>query len=116
LSKVANLPAIEAWKIAGEKLLWWPDGSLLWRGSRGIVELLLLLLRLLLLELPWLELWVINLILLLYPVSAQNSGKTDLQFLDSDWPKLWKSRILFWKATLSAFRWSIKRLQPVSDL
>jgi hypothetical protein len=28
-SKVAHLPAAEAWKVAGEKLLWWPNGSLL---------------------------------------------------------------------------------------
>jgi hypothetical protein len=54
---VGHLPAVEAWKVAGGKLLWWPDGSLLRRWSRGTVELLLLLLRrLLLLELPRLEL------------------------------------------------------------
>jgi hypothetical protein len=65
-SKVAHLPAVEAWKVAGRKLLWWPDGSLLLWWSRGTVELLLLLLlRLLLLELPWLELWVMAPILLL---------------------------------------------------
>jgi hypothetical protein len=52
-NKVNHLPAVEAWKVAGGKLLWWPDGSLLQRWSRGIVEL-----RLLLLELPRLELWV----------------------------------------------------------
>jgi hypothetical protein len=52
------------WKVIGGKLLWWPDGSLLWRWCRGTVELLLLL-RLLLLELPWLELWVMDPILLL---------------------------------------------------
>jgi hypothetical protein len=45
--------------------LWWPDGSLLRRLSRGTVELLLLLLWLLLLELPQVELWVIAPILLL---------------------------------------------------
>jgi hypothetical protein len=45
-SKVAHLPTVEVWKVAGEKLLWWPDGSLLRRWSRGIVELLLLLLLL----------------------------------------------------------------------
>jgi hypothetical protein len=44
LSKVAHLPAIEAWKVAGRKLLWWLDGSLLQWWSRGTVELLLLLL------------------------------------------------------------------------
>jgi hypothetical protein len=65
-SKVAHLPAVEAWKVAGGKLLWWPDGSLLWRWSRGMVELLLLLLlRLLLLDLPRLELSAIAPILLL---------------------------------------------------
>jgi hypothetical protein len=62
--KVAHLPAFEAWNVTSGKLLWWPDGSLLWRWNRGTVELLLLL-RLLLLELPWLELWVIAQILLL---------------------------------------------------
>jgi hypothetical protein len=65
-SKVAHLPAVEAWKVAGGKLLWWPDGSLLRRWCRGMVELLLLLLlRLLLLELPRLELWAMGPILLL---------------------------------------------------
>jgi hypothetical protein len=62
--KVAHHPTIEAWKVAGEKLLWWFDGILLWRWSRGTVELLLLL-WLLLLELPRLELWAIAPILLL---------------------------------------------------
>jgi hypothetical protein len=62
-SKVAHLPAIEAWKVAGGKLLWWPDGSLLQRWGRGAVELLLL--RLLLLELPQLKLCVMAPILLL---------------------------------------------------
>jgi hypothetical protein len=51
-SKVAHLSTVEAWKVAGGKLLWWPDGSLLWWWCRGTVELLLLLLR----ELPQLEL------------------------------------------------------------
>jgi hypothetical protein len=47
------------------ELLWWHDGSLLRRWSRGTVEpLLLLLLWLLLLELSWLELWVMAPILL----------------------------------------------------
>jgi hypothetical protein len=65
-SKVAHLPTVEAWKVAGGKPLWWPNGSLLWRWSRGTVELLLfLLLQLLLLELSWLELWVMAPILLL---------------------------------------------------
>jgi hypothetical protein len=63
---VAHLPEVEAWKVAGRKLLWWPGGSLLWRWGRSIVELLLLLLlRLLLLKLPWLEMWAIAPILLL---------------------------------------------------
>jgi hypothetical protein len=53
LSKVAHLPTVEAWKVAGGKLLWWPDGSLLRWWSRGTVEPLLLLL-----ELLRLELWV----------------------------------------------------------
>jgi hypothetical protein len=61
-SKVAHVPAVEAGKVAGRKLLWWPDGSLRRRWSRGMVELLLRLLRL---ELPWLELWAIAPILLL---------------------------------------------------
>jgi hypothetical protein len=65
-SKVAHLPIVEAWKVAGRKLLWWPDGSLLRRWSRGTVKLLLLLLLwLLLLELPRLELWPMAPILLL---------------------------------------------------
>jgi hypothetical protein len=66
LSKVTHLPVVEAWKVAGGKLLWWLDGSLLRRWCRGTIELLLLLLlRLLLLELPRLELWVMGPILLL---------------------------------------------------
>jgi hypothetical protein len=67
-SEVAHFLIGEAWKVAGEKLLWWPNGSLLRRWSRGTVELLLLLLLLLLLfllELPQLELWVMAPILLL---------------------------------------------------
>jgi hypothetical protein len=43
MSKVSHLPAVEAWKIVGGKLLWRPDGSLLWWWSRSPVELLLLL-------------------------------------------------------------------------
>jgi hypothetical protein len=50
-SEVAHLPAVEAWKVAGWKLLWWTDGSLLRRWSRGTVELLLLLMELMRLEL-----------------------------------------------------------------
>jgi hypothetical protein len=41
-SKVAYLPIIEAWKVAGRNLLWHSDGSLLQQWSRGTVELLLL--------------------------------------------------------------------------
>jgi hypothetical protein len=47
-------------EVAGGKLLWWRNGSLLRRWSRGTVELLLLLL-----ELSQLELWVMAPILLL---------------------------------------------------
>jgi hypothetical protein len=64
-SNVEHLPAVEASKVAGGKLLWWPDGSLLWRWCTGTVELLLLLLWLLQLELPRLELWMMAPILLL---------------------------------------------------
>jgi hypothetical protein len=60
--EVAHLPTVEAWKVDGGELLWWPEDSLLWRWSRGTVELLM---RLLLLDIPWLELWVIVPILLL---------------------------------------------------
>jgi hypothetical protein len=66
MSKVAHLPAVEAWKVAGGELLWWPDGILLRRWSTGMDELLLLLLLgLLLMELPRLELWALAPILLL---------------------------------------------------
>jgi hypothetical protein len=58
-SEVAHLLTVEAWKVAGGKLLWWPDGSLLRQWNRGTVELLLLL------ELPRLELWAMAPILLL---------------------------------------------------
>jgi hypothetical protein len=65
-SKVAHLPTVEAWEVAGGKLLWWHDGSLLrWCSGSTVELLLLLLLRLSLLELPWLELWAIAPILLL---------------------------------------------------
>jgi hypothetical protein len=63
-SKVVHLLVVKAWKVACGKLLWWPDGSLLWWWSRGTVELLLLL-RQLMLELLRLELWAIAPILLL---------------------------------------------------
>jgi hypothetical protein len=62
-SKMAHLPTVEAWEVAGGELLWWPDGSLLWQWSRGTIELLLL--RLGPLELSWLELWAMAPILLL---------------------------------------------------
>jgi hypothetical protein len=65
-SKVAYLPVVEAWKVAGGKLLWLPGGSLLWRWGRGTMELLLLLLLwLLLLKLSQLELLAVAPILLL---------------------------------------------------
>jgi hypothetical protein len=65
-SKMAHLPAVEAWEVAGGELLWWPDGSLMWRWSRGMIELLLLLLLWLLpLELSRMELWAMAPILLL---------------------------------------------------
>jgi hypothetical protein len=59
-SEVAHFLIVEAWKVAGGKLLWWPDGSLLRWWSRGTIELLLLLL-----ELPQLELWAMAPILVL---------------------------------------------------
>jgi hypothetical protein len=64
LSEVTHLPAVEAWKVAGRKLLWWSDDSLLRWWGRGTVELLLLRL-LLLLELSRLKLWAMAPILLL---------------------------------------------------
>jgi hypothetical protein len=65
MSEVSHLSTVVAQKAVGRSLLWQPYGSLLWRWSRSMVELLLLLLRLLLLELPLLELWVIAPITLL---------------------------------------------------
>jgi hypothetical protein len=62
-SEVAYLPAVEAWKVTGRNLLWWPNGSLLQRWSRGTVELLLL--QRLVLELSCLELLAMAPILLL---------------------------------------------------
>jgi hypothetical protein len=41
---VAHLPTLEAWKVGGGKLLWWPRGSLLRQWGRGTVEPMLLLL------------------------------------------------------------------------
>jgi hypothetical protein len=63
---VEHHPVVEAWKVVGKKLLWWPDGSLMRWWSMGTIELLmLLLLWLLLLEMPRFELWVMTPILLL---------------------------------------------------
>jgi hypothetical protein len=59
---VAHLPAVESWKVACGELFWRPGGILLWQWGRSTVQLLL---QLLLLKLPWLELWVIAPILLL---------------------------------------------------
>jgi hypothetical protein len=65
-SKMTHFPTVEAGKVVGGKLLWWPGGSLLWQRCRCTIELLLLLLlRLLLQELPQLDLWAIDPILLL---------------------------------------------------
>jgi hypothetical protein len=61
-SKVPHHTTVEAWKVAGGKLLWWRNGSLLRWWGRSTIELLLWLL---LLEMPWLELWVTAPILLL---------------------------------------------------
>jgi hypothetical protein len=69
-----HLPVVEAWKIAGRRLLWWHDSSLLQGWSRSIVELLLLLLRL---ELLLLVLLVIAQILLLLR-SAQLTPRWDI--------------------------------------
>jgi hypothetical protein len=63
-NEVAQLPTVEAWKVVGGKLLWWPDGSLLRWCNSGTVELLLLWL-LLLLELSRLKLWAMAPVLLL---------------------------------------------------
>jgi hypothetical protein len=63
-SEMAHLTAVEAWKVAGGKLLWWPDGNLLRWWGRGMVELLLRLL--LLLELSQLKLWAMAPVLLLW--------------------------------------------------
>jgi hypothetical protein len=65
MSEVPHLPTVEAWNVAGGKLFWWPNGSLLWRCSRSRVELLLLLMMMMQLKLLLLGLWVIALILLL---------------------------------------------------
>jgi hypothetical protein len=61
LRKVPHLSTVVAEKVTGGKLLWWPDGSLLHRWGKSMVELLLLCL----LELSRLELWVITPVLLL---------------------------------------------------
>jgi hypothetical protein len=82
-SKVVHLPTVETWKVAGGKLLWLPNGSLLWRWSRGTVELLLLLLlRLLPLELPWLEFWAMApILLLLWSTQLTPGGVYTMQYL-----------------------------------
>jgi hypothetical protein len=41
-SKVPHLPTVVAGNVTGGKLLWWPDGSLLQRWGRSMIELLLL--------------------------------------------------------------------------
>jgi hypothetical protein len=65
MGEMSQLPIDEAWKVTVGSLLWWPDCNLLCQWGRSMVEplLLLLLLWMLLLELPWLELWMIALIL-----------------------------------------------------
>jgi hypothetical protein len=63
LSEIAHFPIVEAWKVAGGKLVWWLDGSLLRWWGRGMVELLLRLL--LLLEFSRLKLWAVAPVLLL---------------------------------------------------
>jgi hypothetical protein len=61
ISEMSQLSAVEARKAVVGSLLWWLDCSLLRWWDRSMVELLLLLL----LELPWLELWAIAPVLLL---------------------------------------------------
>jgi hypothetical protein len=82
-SKVVHLPTVETWKVAGGKVLWLPNGSLLWRWSRGMIELLLLLLlRLLPLELPWLEFWAMApILLLLWLTQLTPGGVYTMQYL-----------------------------------
>jgi hypothetical protein len=92
---VAHLPAVEAWKVAGGKLLWWPNGSPLWRWSRGTVELLLLLL-----ELPRLELWAMAPILLLL-------WSTQLT------PRWGIHHVVRWRSTARTTTASGSRLHPV---
>jgi hypothetical protein len=79
-AKCPHLPAVEAWKVVGEKLLWWPNGSLLWRWSTSTVELLLLLLLLLRLELPLLVMRAIAPILLLLLRSVQLTPRWDIHY------------------------------------
>jgi hypothetical protein len=66
-SIVPHLPIVVVGGVIGGKLPWRPDGILLQRWGRSMVELLLLLL---LLELPRLELWAVALVLVL-PWSVQ---------------------------------------------
>jgi hypothetical protein len=79
---VAHLPAVEAWKVAGGKLLRWLDGSLLRWWGRGTVELLLLLLLrlLLLLELSRLKLWAMAPVLLLWSTQLTPSGVYTIRY------------------------------------
>jgi hypothetical protein len=58
MGELPQLSTVEAQKATVGSLLRWPDCSLLWQWGRSMIELLLLL-WLLLLKLPWLELWVI---------------------------------------------------------
>jgi hypothetical protein len=64
MGELPQLSTVEAQKATVGSLLRWPNCSLLWRWGRSMIELLLLL-WLLLLKLPWLELWVIAPVLLL---------------------------------------------------
>jgi hypothetical protein len=57
---VPHLFVVVVGKVTGEKLLWWPDGSLLQWWGWSTVEMLLLCM----LELLLLELWTIAPVLL----------------------------------------------------
>jgi hypothetical protein len=79
-SKVVHFPTVEAWKVVGGKLLWWPDGILLRRWSRGTIELLLL--QLLLMELPREKLWAIApILLLLWSTQLTPGGVYNMRYL-----------------------------------
>jgi hypothetical protein len=58
MGELPQLSAVEAQKAMVGSLLIWPDCSLLRRWGRSMIELLLL-------KLPWLELWVTAPVLLL---------------------------------------------------